>query len=70
MTRDETTVLYRVVVNHEEQHSIWPADKDVPAGWRAVGEAAGKDRCLAVIAEVWVDMRPLSARPPSGGTEK
>jgi len=54
--------LYWVVVNHEEQYSIWPADRDPPAGWRAIGEAAEKATCLAHIAKVWTDMRPSSVR--------
>lgn len=57
---DRTT--YRVVVNHEEQYSIWPDYKEVPGGWRAVGKTGKKDECLAYIKEVWTDMRPLSLR--------
>ena len=54
--------LYKVVVNHEEQYSIWPADKIVPAGWNETGKTATKQECLAYINEVWTDMRPLSLR--------
>jgi len=50
------------VVNHEEQYSIWPADRDPPAGWREVGKRGLKADCLAYIKEVWTDMRPLSLR--------
>lgn len=57
---DDTT--YEVVVNHEEQYSIWPAYKSIPAGWRAVGKSGPKAECLAYIEEVWTDMRPLSLR--------
>lgn len=53
---------YRVVVNHEEQYSIWPADRDLPAGWRDAGKQGTKAECLAHINEVWRDMRPLSLR--------
>ena len=53
---------YKVVVNHEEQHSIWPAAKQVPSGWREVGKEGSKDDCLAYVAEVWTDMRPRSLR--------
>jgi MbtH protein len=53
---------YRVVINDEEQYSVWPADLEVPAGWRATGFGGDKDACLAHIEEVWTDMRPLSAR--------
>lgn len=53
---------YLVVVNHEEQYSIWPAGQDTPAGWAPVGDAGTKDTCLAYIREVWTDMRPKSLR--------
>ncbi|SEG84498.1 Uncharacterized conserved protein YbdZ, MbtH family [Actinacidiphila yanglinensis] len=53
---------YRVVVNAEEQYSIWPADQELPGGWDAVGVSGGKQHCLDHIAEVWTDMRPLSVR--------
>jgi len=54
--------LYNVVVNHEEQYSIWLADQPLPAGWREVGTQGRKQECLAHIDEVWTDMRPLSLR--------
>lgn len=53
---------YRVVVNHEEQYSIWPSDKDLPMGWRATGFEGSREACLDHIEEVWTDMRPLSVR--------
>lgn len=64
MSREErdTTTEYLVVLNHEEQYSIWPAELDVPAGWRAVGPRGIKEVCLKYIEEVWTDMRPLSLR--------
>ena len=52
----------KVVVNHEEQYSIWPADRDLPLGWREAGKQGTKAECLAYIDEVWTDMRPLSLR--------
>ncbi|MEU6238288.1 MbtH family protein [Kitasatospora sp. NPDC047058] len=61
MSNEDTTV-YQVVVNHEEQYSIWPADRELPAGWRAEGPRGEKAHCLAHIDEVWTDMRPLSLR--------
>lgn len=61
-THDDTDVRYRVVMNHEEQYSIWRADRDLPLGWTAVGESRSKADCLAYIEEVWTDMRPLSLR--------
>ena len=59
--KDDTTI-YRVVVNHEEQYSIWPDGREIPAGWRDVGKVGLKAECLAYIKEVWTDMRPLSLR--------
>lgn len=59
--RDDTTI-YRVVVNHEEQYSIWPADRENPLGWNDVGKSGTKQECLAYIEEVWTDKRPLSLR--------
>jgi MbtH protein len=62
MDEKEDTTIYKVVVNHEEQYSIWPADKDNPLGWRDAGKSGTKVECLANIKEVWTDMRPLSLR--------
>lgn len=58
----EDTTLYNVVVNHEEQYSIWPSYRENPAGWRDAGKKGSKAECLAWIEEVWTDMRPLSLR--------
>ncbi|MEU0070691.1 MbtH family NRPS accessory protein [Streptomyces sp. NPDC006332] len=54
--------IYHVVLNDEEQYSIWPADRDIPAGWRAAGTTGSREECLTRIGEVWTDMRPLSLR--------
>ena len=54
--------VYQVVVNHEEQYSIWPADRQMPRGWKAVGPKGSKQTCFDYIEEVWTDMRPLSLR--------
>lgn len=54
--------LFRVVVNDEQQYSIWPARKELPAGWRAVGYEGTRALALAYIADAWTDMRPLSVR--------
>lgn len=56
----EDTTIYAVVINHEEQYSIWPDYKDMPLGWKSVGKTGLKADCLAFIKEVWTDMRPLS----------
>lgn len=53
---------FEVVVNDEEQYSIWPAKQEVPAGWRSVGVRGPKQTCLDHIEEVWTDLRPLSLR--------
>lgn len=58
----EDTTIYKVVVNHEEQYSIWPADRENPLGWRDAGKTGPKAECLAHVSEVWTDMRPLSLR--------
>src|ERR1051326_2067166 len=58
----ENNMIYKVVVNHEEQYSISPEYKVNPAGWRDAGKAGPKPECLAYIKEVWTDMRPLSLR--------
>lgn len=59
---EEDKTIYKVVVNHEEQYSIWPAYRENPLGWRDVGKSGLKQECLAYIKEVWTDMRPLSLR--------
>ena len=59
---ENDTTIYNVVVNHEEQYSIWPADRENPLGWRDVGKSGPKAECLAYIGVVWTDMRPLSLR--------
>ncbi len=61
---------YKVVINHEEQYSIWPADREVPKGWKAVGFEGSKEECLTYIEEVWTDMRPLSLRRKIAETEE
>ncbi|MCW5850232.1 MAG: MbtH family NRPS accessory protein [Anaerolineae bacterium] len=64
MNRDdrEDTTIYTVVVNYEEQYSIWPEQRELPPGWKAVGKTGPKAECLEYIKEVWTDMRPLSLR--------
>ncbi len=62
MSEREESIRYRVVVNHEEQYSIWPADKENASGWRDAGFDGSKADALAYINEHWTDMRPLSLR--------
>jgi MbtH protein len=59
--REDNTV-YKVVLNQEEQYSIWPADRANPLGWVDAGVTGLKAECLSYIKEVWTDMRPLSLR--------
>jgi uncharacterized protein YbdZ (MbtH family) len=58
----ETDTRYNVVVNHEEQYSVWPADREIPSGWKSVGGSGSREECLKRIEEIWTDMRPLSLR--------
>jgi MbtH protein len=53
---------FTVVVNDEEQYSIWPVDLDMPAGWRTAGRTGSKEECVNYIDEIWTDIRPLSVR--------
>jgi MbtH protein len=59
---DREDEIFRVLVNHEEQYSLWPEWKPVPAGWNDVGVVGDKKTCLAHIDKVWTDMRPRSLR--------
>ncbi len=59
---EEDNTVYKVVINHEEQYSIWPVDRENPLGWNDVGKSGPKQECLDYIEEVWTDMRPLSLR--------
>ena len=58
-----------MVINHEEQYSIWFADREIPLGWRELGKSGTKAECLAYIDEVWTDMKPLSLRKQMEGRE-
>ena len=59
---DEDRTIYVVVANDEEQYSIWPASKEMPAGWHEAGPTGPKAEALAYIERVWTDMRPKSLR--------
>ena len=59
---NDDSQIYRVVMNDEEQYSIWPSERELPLGWRETGKTGTKPECLAHIDEVWTDMRPLSLR--------
>ena len=62
MSWDDEDTIFEVVINHEEQYSIWPNYKEIPRGWTAVGKSGRKQECLQYIDSVWTDMRPLSLR--------
>ena len=59
---DSENTKYKVVVNDEDQYSIWADDRANPAGWRDAPKTGSRAECLAYIKEVWTDMRPLSLR--------
>jgi MbtH protein len=63
---NEDTRRYRVVVNDEDQYSIWFADRELPNGWHAEGTEGTKPECVAHIDQVWTDMRPRSVRAQMG----
>ena len=65
---ENSEITYAVVVNHEEQYSIWPVDRDLPYGWQQVGVVGKKSECLEYIEEVWTDIRPRSVRERLGRT--
>jgi MbtH protein len=67
---EQDNIEYSVVINHEEQYSIWPTGREIPNGWRPAGKEGSKKECLNYIEEVWTDMRPLSVRPKPAGGEK
>lgn len=62
MSWDDEDAVFKVVMNHEEQYSIWPDYKELPGGWQHVGVTGSKRECLEHIDRVWTDMRPLSLR--------
>ncbi len=62
MDENDIKIIYKVVFNHEEQYSIWPADRRNPLGWQDSGKEGSKEECLAYIKEIWTDMRPRSLR--------
>ena len=59
---DDETGSFVVLVNDEDQHSLWPTFGDIPAGWRQVHSEASRAECLAYIEERWTDIRPKSLR--------
>ena len=58
----KNTNKYYIVVNSEEQYSVWSSLKQIPLGWRTVGQPQDKEKCIIEIEKLWTDMRPLSVR--------
>lgn len=69
MSDQENKDYYKVVVNHEEQYSIWPADRENALGWRDCGKSGSKEDCLEYIEQIWTDMRPLSLQKAMQNTK-
>lgn len=67
MAFDREDAVYKVLVNGEEQYSLWPDYKEVPAGWREAGKQGSRAECLAFVEASWTDMRPLSLRQKMDG---
>jgi MbtH protein len=59
---DDPDGTFLVLVNDEDQHSLWPARIAVPGGWRVVHGETDRQSCLDYVDENWTDLRPLSAR--------
>lgn len=66
----EDNTIYKVVINHEEQYSIWPADRENALGWKDEGTSGTKEECLEHIKNVWTDMRPKSLRDKMDGDKE
>jgi MbtH protein len=62
MNSTDDKTRYKVVINDEEQYSLWLADRENAPGWNSAGKEGTKEECLAYIQEVWTDMRPRSLR--------
>jgi uncharacterized protein YbdZ (MbtH family) len=59
---EDENAEYLVLINDEQQYSLWPAFRDIPAGWRATGPKGKRRECLDWIDKNWTDMRPKSLR--------
>ncbi|MBY0318384.1 MAG: MbtH family NRPS accessory protein [Reyranella sp.] len=66
MSGELDTRSYTVVVNHEDQYSLWPSSREIPAGWQQAGMSGAREQCLAYIRQHWTDMRPRSLRERMG----
>lgn len=59
---DDEATVFVVLVNDEDQYSLWPRFKEIPAGWKQVGPTGSKEECLKFVEANWIDMRPRSLR--------
>jgi MbtH protein len=59
---DDALQSYVVLINDEEQYSLWLSHKDIPAGWKSVGVSGSKTECMEYVDKVWTDITPLSVR--------
>jgi uncharacterized protein YbdZ (MbtH family) len=59
---EDENAEYLVLINDEQQYSLWPAFRDIPAGWKATGPKGKRRECLDWIDKNWTDMRPKSLR--------
>ena len=59
---DDENGTFHVLVNDEEQHSLWPAFKEIPSGWRSVFGPSSRQAALDYVDEHWTDLRPKSLR--------
>ena len=64
---DDEDAAFVVLVNDEDQYSLWPASVDIPASWRTLLEAGPRKECLDFIETHWLDMRPRSLRDAMTG---
>jgi MbtH protein len=62
MAAEQTEPSFQVVMNTEEQYSIWPVGRAIPDGWVACDLTGTQEACLSYIERVWTDTRPLSLR--------
>lgn len=69
-TENDDRIAYMAIMNHEEQYSLWQANRDVPLGWKDAGKRGTKAECLTYIKQMWTDMRPLGLRQKVDQTEK
>ena len=68
--QQEAESVYIVLINHEEQYSLWPKHKAIPPGWQDVGMEGTREKCSQYVDEAWTDMRPKSLREKMDGAHR